>query len=162
MKMILLIMIFTNFIFLTLTHPLSITITIIIQSLSICLFMTLYMYSSWFSYILFLSFLGGMLVIFIYMTTLASNELMNLPKIPLLIFMFICSLFMIKYISFYPLFPLPKNSELMESYNNLTQMLMFPNITTCVMLIVYLLITMIAVIKISNMNQGTLRHSTYE
>nr|YP_009725908.1 NADH dehydrogenase subunit 6 [Dianemobius furumagiensis]QHQ73105.1 NADH dehydrogenase subunit 6 [Dianemobius furumagiensis] len=162
MKLILMIMISANSILLMLNHPLSLTIIIIIQSLSICLFISIFTYSSWFSYILFLSFLGGMLVIFIYMTTLASNELMIIPKTPYLIFIFINSLIIVQYVSIFPFNPIKNNDKFLEPFDNINQLFMSPNMMIYFLMILYLLITMIAVIKISNFSQGTLRHSTYE
>nr|WFS78635.1 NADH dehydrogenase subunit 6 [Phyllozelus siccus siccus] len=59
------------------THPLAMTIIIIFQTLAMCIMMSLMTSNSWISYILFLVFLGGMLVLFLYITSLASNELFS-------------------------------------------------------------------------------------
>nr|YP_009564030.1 NADH dehydrogenase subunit 6 [Ombrastacoides huonensis]QAX91380.1 NADH dehydrogenase subunit 6 [Ombrastacoides huonensis] len=63
-----------SLIFSTLTHPLSMGVTLLVQTSLICLLSGLSSPSFWFSYILFLIFLGGLLIIFIYVASLASNE----------------------------------------------------------------------------------------
>jgi len=55
-------------------HPVIILILILIQSTILCLIIWIYLNSSWLSYILFLIFLGGLIVLFMYITRLASNE----------------------------------------------------------------------------------------
>nr|WBK17700.1 NADH dehydrogenase subunit 6 [Polionemobius taprobanensis] len=159
MLVILFTMILLNFILPFLNHPLSITILMLLQSLLICLLMCLINTSSWFSYILFLSFLGGMLVLFIYMTTLASNELMSFPLKSFMISttssFFIVSYFNMNFNSIFIFYPNFSNNFLL----NLPQLFTFPNIMLTIIMISYLLISLIAVIKISNLNQGTLRQS---
>merc|ERR1712221_33590 len=61
--------------FTRLSHPLAIGLALLSQTILICLITGLSSSSFWFSYILFLIFLGGMLVLFIYVTSLASNEI---------------------------------------------------------------------------------------
>lgn len=56
-------------------HPLAIGLALLMQTLFIALSTGLVAPSFWFSYILFLVFLGGMLVLFIYVASLASNEI---------------------------------------------------------------------------------------
>lgn len=69
-----LISITTRSIFLTLTHPISFVITILIQSITVCLIIFLSTNTSWFSVMLFLIFMGGLIILFIYIARLASNE----------------------------------------------------------------------------------------
>ena len=64
--------------FIFLTHPLAIGFTLITQTILICLVVALSSKLSWFSYILFLIFLGATLVLFIYVAALASNETFKL------------------------------------------------------------------------------------
>merc|ERR1712198_806681 len=61
--------------FTRLSHPLAIGLALLSQTILICLITGLSSSSFWFSYILFLIFLGGILVLFIYVTSLASNEM---------------------------------------------------------------------------------------
>nr|YP_008815697.1 NADH dehydrogenase subunit 6 [Engaeus lengana]AGZ13066.1 NADH dehydrogenase subunit 6 [Engaeus lengana] len=63
-----------SLIFMHLTHPLSMGIALLTQTILICLLAGIFNPCFWFSYILFLIFLGGMLILFIYVSSLASNE----------------------------------------------------------------------------------------
>nr|QXG82656.1 NADH dehydrogenase subunit 6 [Orthomus sp. BMNH 1042407] len=157
-------------IFLFLNHPLSMGLILLIQTLLISLISGLFSYSYWFSYILFLIMVGGMLILFIYMTSLASNEMFNFSikmSFFILSFIILLSIFylIIDYMIINPLF---KNSNMMEMFNNfmlmknenllsLNMIYNQPNNIITLMLVNYLFITLIAVVKITNMNYGPLR-----
>ena len=55
------------------SHPISLGIIIIIMALNIGLW-AFYIVYSWFIYLLVLVFLGGVIVLIIYMSTLSANE----------------------------------------------------------------------------------------
>jgi len=57
------------------THPVGFLIVILTQALIVCLISWVTIKSRWFSFIIFLIFLGGLIVLFIYITSLASNEI---------------------------------------------------------------------------------------
>jgi NADH-ubiquinone oxidoreductase chain 6 len=59
-------------------HPLAVGIILLIQTIITCLIRGLINKRFWFQYILFMEFVGGMLVLFIYVTRLASNEIFSL------------------------------------------------------------------------------------
>nr|ARH53828.1 NADH dehydrogenase subunit 6 [Elaphrus cupreus] len=157
-------------IFLLLNHPLSMGLTLLIQTILISLMSGMFSYSYWFSYILFLVMLGGMLVLFIYMTSLASNEMFNFSMklftmIILFMILMIIMYMMIDYMMFNPLF---KNSNLMEFFNEmkffkneniytLNMIYNKPNNLITLMLVNYLFMTLIAVVKITNIKYGPLR-----
>nr|AIW64964.1 NADH dehydrogenase subunit 6 [Nyctemera arctata albofasciata] len=165
--------IFISFFMLFLLNPLSMGLMILIQTLLICLISGMLIKTYWFSYILFLTFLGGLLVLFIYVSSIASNELFK-PSFKLkMIFFFICILMIIlQFFFFNNLFwmNLSFNSDmnnffnlnmfinnenkinLSKLYNNQTYMMML-------MLMIYLFITLIAVVKITNIFYGPLRSS---
>jgi len=65
----------------TASHPIIIIILTIAQTLTICLIIWMAQPSAWFAYILFLIFIGGIIVLFIYITSLASNEKFELKLI---------------------------------------------------------------------------------
>nr|YP_009130937.1 NADH dehydrogenase subunit 6 [Ninguta schrenckii]AHH34414.1 NADH dehydrogenase subunit 6 [Ninguta schrenckii] len=164
--MIILISIFMFFI----NHPISMGLLILLQTLFICLLLGMLINSYWFSYILFLVFLGGLLVLFIYVSSIASNELLNITlinkiliSIPLLIF--IMSFFlknnlnwlnlsfnedMNNFINLFLFYFNENNINLFKLYNEQTYMMM-------IMMIIYLFITLIAVVKITNIFFGPLR-----
>nr|QFG40094.1 NADH dehydrogenase subunit 6 [Munidopsis verrilli] len=63
-----------SFLFLSMTHPLTAGLTLLLQTALVATIAGLACPSFWFSYTLFLIFLGGMLVLFIYVASIASNE----------------------------------------------------------------------------------------
>nr|AYW52127.1 NADH dehydrogenase subunit 6 [Harpalinae sp. 3 ACP-2013] len=156
--------------FLFLNHPLSMGLILLIQTILISLVSGMFSYSYWFSYILFLVMIGGMLVLFIYMTSLASNEMFNFStKISIFIMMMMILMTMtylvIDYMMINPLF---KNSNMMETMNNmlnlknenilsLNMIYNKPNNMITLMLVNYLFLTLIAVVKITDINYGPLR-----
>nr|ARH54595.1 NADH dehydrogenase subunit 6 [Pogonus iridipennis] len=155
-------------IFLFLNHPLSMGLILLIQTMTISLMSGMFSYSYWFSYILFLVMLGGMLVLFIYMTSLASNEMFNFSmKISLLIIISMTFLLMLYlFMDYMMLNPIFKNSNLLEMLNNimknenilsLNMIYNKPNNMITLMLVNYLFLTLIAVVKITNINYGPLR-----
>nr|YP_009441679.1 NADH dehydrogenase subunit 6 [Amara communis]AOY39198.1 NADH dehydrogenase subunit 6 [Amara communis] len=156
--------------FLFLNHPLSMGLILLIQTLLITLISGLFSYSYWFSYILFLVMIGGMLVLFIYMTSLASNEMFKFSiKTSIIIMIMIITTIMIYFfIDYMMINPLFKNSNMMEILNNMIMMknenlltlnMIYnkPNYMINLMLMNYLFLTLIAVVKITNINYGPLR-----
>lgn len=142
---------------------------LLIQTFLICLISGFIVKTFWFSYVLFLIFLGGILVLFIYVTSLASNEIFNF-SIKLLI---ICiSTFTFIY---FIVFLLDKNliirtiinientsideiiSILIENSLILNKLYNFPINLITILLIIYLFLTLIAVVKITNVFEGPLR-----
>nr|YP_008080664.1 NADH dehydrogenase subunit 6 [Mecopoda niponensis]AFK15641.1 NADH dehydrogenase subunit 6 [Mecopoda niponensis] len=161
---------FITLIFMTAKHPLAMTLLIIIQTLIICLSISTASQTFWFSYILFLVFLGGMLVLFIYITSLASNEIlpsMTIISTTMLFFMisfFIIIQFldvsMLNNLSINPdMLPFINKSTLMfnEPSYLLTKLYNNPTNFLTLMLVSYLFLTLIAVVKITNIFLGPLR-----
>nr|YP_011031293.1 NADH dehydrogenase subunit 6 [Delia platura]AKF78832.1 NADH dehydrogenase subunit 6 [Delia platura]UJG45160.1 NADH dehydrogenase subunit 6 [Delia platura]WQT73075.1 NADH dehydrogenase subunit 6 [Delia platura] len=157
-----------NFIFMNMKHPLAMGLTLLIQTTLVCLSSGLMTKSFWFSYILFLVFLGGMLVLFIYVTSLASNEMFSfsikLLFISLLIFMvmIIILFFMDKNVLLqYSNLEISSisnmTSYLMENSLSLNKLYNYPTNLLTILLMNYLLITLIAVVKITNLFKGPLR-----
>lgn len=155
-----------SFLFTRLTHPLSIGLTLLIQTILISLTTGLSTYSYWFSYILFIIFLGGILVLFIYVTSLASNESFHFSHSIL-----VSSLgFLILLIPFTLLWDsllngsitqLPLSSLNIESSNVFIISWIYTAnlINFTLFIILYLLLTLIVVVKITNLFKGPLRLS---
>nr|AQM40184.1 NADH dehydrogenase subunit 6 [Diestramima tibetensis] len=166
-----LIMMFTfNLIFILANHPLSMTLIIIMQTLLICLSTGILYQSFWFSYILFLVFLGGMLVLFIYITSLASNEMFKIPAWTLMIIMSSLTIIMMMYliIDSSMLSSMINSSDMMtlinsasnmysESMLSLTKLYNNPTNMITLMLVTYLFLTLIVIVNITNIFQGPLR-----
>nr|QOL00917.1 NADH dehydrogenase subunit 6 [Chorthippus maritimus huabeiensis] len=157
-----------NINFIKLNHPMSMMMFIIIQTFIVGLITGTMMESFWLSYILFLTFLGGMLVLFIYITSIASNELFKPKSIIMVILMFMMIIIsMILIIMDKTMFLDPiKNTETMNINNSINYQEMSmsleklynkPTLTTTMMMMIYLFLALVAVVKITNINQGPIR-----
>nr|YP_010894869.1 NADH dehydrogenase subunit 6 [Amiota spinifemorata]WJW73382.1 NADH dehydrogenase subunit 6 [Amiota spinifemorata] len=158
-----------SIIFINMIHPLSMGLTLLIQTTLICLLTGLMTKNFWYSYILFLIFMGGMLVLFIYVTSLASNEMFNL-SMKLTMFSTI-TLFMLIFLSIIidkPSLMFFMNNNEMESISNnytyfmenslsLNKLYNYPTNFITILLMNYLLITLIVIIKITKLFKGPLR-----
>nr|AND96312.1 NADH deshydrogenase subunit 6 [Coprophanaeus sp. BMNH679884] len=146
----------------TLKHPLSMGITLLIQTITISLTMGFFNLNYWYSYILFLVMIGGMLVLFIYMTSIASNEMffpsMKLFIITIMIINIMLIIFMNLDTYYFMMNNFYENNTYQTNFNlSLNKYLNFPNNFIMYMLIIYLLITLVAVVKITNFKMGALR-----
>ena len=156
-----------SFLFTRLTHPLSIGLTLLIQTILISVTTGLSTYSYWFSYILFIIFLGGMLVLFIYVTSLASNESFHFSYSALAISLIsLCliiplTLFWDSLLNAF-IVQLPLSSLNIESSNVFIISWIYRSnlINFTLFIILYLLLTLIVVVKITNLFKGPFRLST--
>nr|AIW65000.1 NADH dehydrogenase subunit 6 [Celenna sp. MT-2014] len=173
-KMFISTMIFSiSIIMIFLNHPLSIGLMILLQTLLMCLISGMLIKTYWYSYILFLTFLGGLLVLFIYVSSVASNELFNLSfKIKMIIILLILLLIMNQiYMILYKNLNWMNLSNNMSNNDNLMKMTFFNNenkinlnklynnhtYLMMMMLMIYLFISLIAIVKITNIFYGPLR-----
>lgn len=151
-KLIIIFSILVRSILIKANNPIMIVIIIILQTVTVCLILWLKISSSWFSYILFLIFMGGLIVLFIYICRLASNEIFSI-KIRLIE---ILTIFIITIVIVYYNKRIIYESNINYSiyiFNILTKMNIFPVILT----IFYLLFTLVVVVKISNKKIGPIR-----
>nr|QWX95355.1 NADH-ubiquinone oxidoreductase chain 6 [Discogaster dentipes] len=157
--MLLYMLIAMSFVFIWLKHPISVGVLIILQTLITAMITGLMMGSFWFSYILTITMLSGILVLFIYMASVASNE-----KFHSSIKLFMMSIIIIM-IGVYSTL----NSEYSEENSlmiatdpsneiiTLTTLFntKFKYIT--IFLVMYLFLTMVTVSLIVNISEGPLR-----
>nr|AVN68043.1 NADH dehydrogenase subunit 6 [Ectobiidae sp. BB] len=148
--------------FTQMNHPLAMGLILLIQTVLISLISGMLSQTFWFSYILFLIFLGGMLILFIYVTSLASNEMFFLStklivSSTIMLFMFLMIFSMFKS-------SIVQNQEIINfmSINNslinsLTKLYNQPTGIITILLASYLFLTLIAVVKITNIFKGPLR-----
>nr|WMV00203.1 NADH dehydrogenase subunit 6 [Kikihia sp. 'murihikua'] len=148
-----------NFIFMK--HPLSMGLILMMQTLLSCLICSLYLSCYLFSYILYLIFIGGMLILFMYMSSIASNEKF-IYSIKLMMFNFLF-LTLINLINMIDLKSLNISSNMMMymNHNNfmMSKMYIIPSGMMTLILTIYLLFVLIIVINILTMNMLTLRSS---
>nr|QVL28797.1 NADH dehydrogenase subunit 6 [Mesembrius niger]UXG19026.1 NADH dehydrogenase subunit 6 [Mesembrius sp.] len=159
----------SSFIFLQMNHPLSMGLMLLIQTVLVACITGLMTKSFWFSYVLFLIFVGGMLVLFIYMTSLASNELFSfstkmmltslITLITLLLIIFFADKMLLISNSMNNEMNMISNlnSYISENSLNLIKLYNYPSNMITILLINYLLITMIVSIKITKLFYGPIR-----
>nr|QOX09887.1 NADH dehydrogenase subunit 6 [Limassolla sp. XZ-2020] len=141
----------------TLNNPMSLGFMLMMQTIMTILFMNLIMESSWFVMITFLMMIGGLLILFTYMSSMASNEKfkIKLNMMLLLIIIFLMMDEMIMQNQIKETMSLNKfflsDLSLMKIYNNKSMML-------TLMMILYLLLTMISVTKMVKHHKGPLRN----
>nr|YP_009537945.1 NADH dehydrogenase subunit 6 [Athyma pravara]AYN60675.1 NADH dehydrogenase subunit 6 [Athyma pravara] len=151
-------------------HPLAMGLLILIQTLLTCLISGMLINTYWFSYILFLVFLGGLLVLFIYVSSVASNELFKIQLISKfsIIYIFFIMIFSILFKNNLTWMNFSFNDEMTNLFNsnlffnneynfNLSKLYNKQNYLLMMMLIIYLFITLIAIVKITNIFFGPLR-----
>nr|QIJ99789.1 NADH dehydrogenase subunit 6 [Mantis religiosa] len=152
-----------SIIFLFLNHPLSMGLILFLQAISMCLISGYMSLSFWFSYVLLLIYLGGMLVLFMYVTSLASNEMFFYSnKILFTMFLLPLILFFLYYMSYNFPMNLYENMEnnlslSITSNNFLLKMYNQPINMITILIASYLFLTLIAVVKIINIYKGPLR-----
>nr|AVN67579.1 NADH dehydrogenase subunit 6 [Schultesia lampyridiformis] len=151
-----------SIIFVQMNHPLAMGLILLIQTTLISTITGMMSYSFWFSYILFLIFLGGMLVLFIYVASLASNELFSLSTNMIIISTVFFMMIMLWSMNMsYPNLQNQDINEFLIINNNLSIPLIKlynqPTSIITIMLALYLFLTLIAVVKITNIFEGPLR-----
>nr|UXW93552.1 NADH dehydrogenase subunit 6 [Athalia sp. 'tibetana'] len=148
------------------TTPLSMLLSLIAQTLFITIMSGLMSMSFWYSYILFIILMGGMLILFIYINSLIPNQKFNMK---MSYFMWLSFFFSMIFMFIHPphppnannaetmLFPLMEmETDLMlklsmnKLYNKPTNYIMF-------LMINYLLLTLFIAVKIININMGPIR-----
>nr|YP_010718966.1 NADH dehydrogenase subunit 6 [Nematus hequensis]WDQ45612.1 NADH dehydrogenase subunit 6 [Nematus hequensis] len=146
--------------------PISMGVYLIIQTMLMSLLSGLMSMSFWYMYIMFLIMIGGMLILFIYMSSLSSNQKFYFQKNKMMfyLFTFLMFFFFLKNLNFYSSFNLDsvdimnmsmeENFELKMSLNKLYNL---P--TNLIMLLVmnYLLLTLFIIVEVININMGPLR-----
>lgn len=141
--------------FIFLNHPLSIGIILILQTFLFSFFAGIIMPSFWYSYILILIFLGGLLILFIYVSSIASNEqILNKPLLTpfmiILVWFSILALFLIYDKQFII------NDNILERYSPKWIFRISLSIIS-LFLIIYLFIVLLAIVKITKWWGGSIR-----
>nr|YP_009727430.1 NADH dehydrogenase subunit 6 [Diamesus osculans]QIA46744.1 NADH dehydrogenase subunit 6 [Diamesus osculans] len=150
-----------SFSFIFMSHPLSMGLILLSQTILIALMSGIISLNFWFSYILFLIMIGGMLVLFIYMTSVASNEKfkfsLSLMIMNLILLIFSVPLLFMDNMIIYMNNLNYENINNEELFLSLSKYFNFPSSIILIMMMMYLFITLIAVVKITNISYGPLR-----
>nr|QGA74012.1 NADH dehydrogenase subunit 6 [Phratora sp. N57] len=147
-----------------LNHPLSLGMILLTYTILVSLLTGMMNYNYWFSYILFLIMIGGMLILFIYMTSIASNEKFKFSS--KLFIMFITFMFFMFLLLMIDTYYTNMKLNLTDMMNQCTQInfklsickyMNYPQNMIMIIMIIYLFITLIMVTKMTNINHGPLR-----
>nr|AYQ18942.1 NADH dehydrogenase subunit 6 [Discolomatidae sp. 4 ACP-2013] len=154
-------LIFNSIILLFINHPLTMGMCLLIQTITMTLIMG-YMYLNfWYSYMLLIIMIGGMLILFMYMTSVASNEIFsNFNNFFKFFFIYMISFSIIN--QFIDTFIMNNNYffnfiNSFNNYYNINKFLNFPSNLTLLLIMTFLLLTMIIIVNIINKNKGPLR-----
>nr|YP_010564855.1 NADH dehydrogenase subunit 6 [Colossendeis robusta]UZA61258.1 NADH dehydrogenase subunit 6 [Colossendeis robusta] len=132
------------------THPLSMIILILMITININMIISLILNLSWNSYILIIIFLGGMLVLFIYIASISSNEKFKKMNMWMLTPLIMLSTYM--YIEIPTLFCAENNFMKSISSMYMTSMMYFT-----LFMMIYLIITLLISVNIANNKFGPIR-----
>nr|QXI86639.1 NADH dehydrogenase subunit 6 [Koutabatermes spinifer] len=150
----------TSLMFTQMKHTMAMGMMLLMQTIMVCIISGTMYSSFWFSYILFMIMIGGMLVLFMYMTSLASNEMFSPSNKMLLITLLTLPVLM-------HMMPTVTNNKemnphdtMMENEIMMTTTVMYNQMmgTMTILLVVYMLMTLIVVVNIINVSKGPLRH----
>nr|QCF39635.1 NADH dehydrogenase subunit 6 [Glomeridesmus spelaeus] len=155
MLMLIMIMLMSiSMIFTQLSHPMEMSILLIIMTLTISINSLMFSMTQWFSYILFLIYMGGVMVMFMYMSSLTPNKFpTSIKKIsfimtfPLLFFMFNNKILKIM--------NLKSSMSIMKSFT-------FLSLNMTMIIILILMITMISIIMITQNKKTPLRPMSFK
>nr|QNE86032.1 NADH dehydrogenase subunit 6 [Beraea pullata] len=154
---------------LQINQPLIITIFMVFMNLILTMLMGIMNSSLWFSYIMFLIFISGLLILFIYISSLASNKTYQFKlnyffiNMLIIIMFFMILIFMNKsnfnYLFNLEITPMNLNMFNLNYENNLNLNKIFNKMSMIITILLmnYLLYTMIISIKIININKGPMR-----
>nr|AQP27521.1 NADH dehydrogenase subunit 6 [Procapritermes sp. C TB-2017] len=151
----------TSLMFTQMKHPLAMGLMLLLQTTMVCIISGTMYSTFWFSYILFMIMIGGMLVLFMYMTSLASNEMFS-PSNKMLMLM-LMTMPMLLYVM-----PTVTNNKemnmhetMMENEITTTTTVMYNQMmgTMTTLLVLYMLLTLIVIVNIINVSQGPLRQT---
>nr|UDU84718.1 NADH dehydrogenase subunit 6 [Pyrgopsella youngi] len=147
-----------NLMFLFMFHPLAMIFILILQTILISMSMYMITQFPWFSYTLILVFLGGMLILFTYMSNIASNEMFK-PNLKMFFPLMITPAPVL-------IMNMPKQnispeikSAFENQYSNMIIMKPFSwsIMPSTLLMAAYIILTLLVVVKISKMNRGPLR-----
>lgn len=140
--------------------PIVIIGIVLSQSILTALYIRLNAPNSWLSFVLFLVFSGGLIILFVYITRLASREVLTSPVNLSFIEIILSSL------AFIVILHSLLSDNFIDKVVNLNKTQTFykifylENINPILTLIIYLLVCLLIVVRLVKKDQGTLRTTT--
>nr|UYA96529.1 NADH dehydrogenase subunit 6 [Syrista sp. 1 GYN-2021c] len=154
-------------------HPTSMLIFLVLFTTTICMKMSMIHKNSWFSYLLFLSMIGGILILFLYFVSICSNEksMLNQHELKMMLtLMFMVTSTLIMIIYFFDSFSImgiennfnSKNfmltSKNWSNFNHYNSFQMYNSTyKTTIMCMIYLLFSLYTLMKMCMKYYGPLR-----
>lgn len=139
------------------SSPLTLLIRILTQVIILCLLIWITINSSWYAFILFLIYLGGLIVLFVYITRIASNE-----KLTTNFSLLNCLIIIISLIIFFSWIIGNERDLSFLKFNpilNLNFIFNLSNLKFSIYSMVYLLFSLIVVIKVCNKLNAPIKSS---
>nr|ATF28588.1 NADH dehydrogenase subunit 6 [Exitianus indicus] len=150
------IVMFSSTSILFLKTPMSMGVMLLIQTIMSTLIISKMMNSSWIPMIMFLMFIGGLLILFMYMSSIASNEKFT-PNIKMLVILMIMLILPMEEMmnefqmqNSMEMFLSGESTSMTKIYNKKTMLI-------TIMLFMYMFITMVVVTKVIKIHKGPLR-----
>nr|YP_010381602.1 NADH dehydrogenase subunit 6 [Neosymplana vittatum]UDL71977.1 NADH dehydrogenase subunit 6 [Neosymplana vittatum] len=147
------------------SHPISLGFILLIQTILISVNLFNSLESSWYSYILFITIIGGMMVMFMYMASISSNEKFEMMNLKII--MFLLTIFVLFMYTFNKTNLMNEMSTNMKEKKIIFQefqevkstfkLFNFSKNKITILLLMILLITMISVTSISSSFEGPLK-----
>nr|QZK21295.1 NADH dehydrogenase subunit 6 [Amitermes sp. ANIC 0026] len=152
----------TSLMFTQMKHPMAMGLMLLIQTTLVCLISGTMYSSFWFSYILFMIMIGGMLVLFMYMTSLASNEMFSPSNKMMMATLMLLPILMYMMPTVTNNKEMNTHSTMMENEILTTTTVMYNQMmgTMTTLLVLYMLLTLIVVVNIINVSKGPLRQTS--
>nr|YP_010885461.1 NADH dehydrogenase subunit 6 [Tenguna kuankuoshuiensis]WJE88882.1 NADH dehydrogenase subunit 6 [Tenguna kuankuoshuiensis] len=140
-------------------HPIALGTMMIIQTTLMCVQQINQKYTPWYSYIMFITTIGGMMVMFIYMSSMASNEKLKKNMLIMSTWMItmMITLNLIKSNMIMNMIETKLIILNMEEIKTTTKMFNKPKLYLTIIIMMMLLITMISVTKIASTFEGPLK-----
>nr|UFK32171.1 NADH dehydrogenase subunit 6 [Uniformus sp.] len=136
-------------------NPMAMGLMLMFQTFLTIMLINLVSFTSWFSLITFLMMIGGLLILIMYMSSIAANEKFKMN----INLMFILTILVIMFEDMLIETQILENQEPLNNLSlkfSMVKMFSKKSITT-IMLVIYLLLTMISASKIVKVHMGPLR-----
>nr|QRI61359.1 NADH dehydrogenase subunit 6 [Pochazia shantungensis] len=146
----------------TTKHPLSMGSMLMLQTILVSNKMFKESNMSWFAYILFITIIGGMMIMFMYMSSIASNEKfsMSTKQMMLTTIFLVMMIVMIKETSMEQMIKITEKKNMMIQKEEAKHTMKFFNLNkmnVTILIMMILLLTMIIVTNIASTFEGPLK-----
>nr|YP_011026058.1 NADH dehydrogenase subunit 6 [Stephanitis pyrioides]WQM87491.1 NADH dehydrogenase subunit 6 [Stephanitis pyrioides] len=156
METMIIMMIIMSTLFLNLMTPLSMVIMLIMQTLVISIISSIMISSFWYSYMLILIMISGLLILFMYMASIASNEKFYMSN-KLILYMILMSLYL-KYMMPKTIYEM-KISSMINQEMIMSKLFNYKFITPTILMMLLLFMMMVTISFLVSSNEGPMRKS---